>query len=107
MKSNTVNNLITDAEKNTIKLIEQLATQSTLQELQPKSHAIKSTDITCELKKALLEQDISSLEAQLNLSGNIKCVGIFPAEDEEEQTDEQEGDQEDNKEAQSLIKFAI
>jgi hypothetical protein len=101
MKSNTTVN-------NTIELIERLATQSSLQGSSARKAAVESADIESALKDSLLNQDIATLESQLNLSNRIRCQGVHPGEAEEESQHEQNDDDEEQKEeAQNLRAIAI
>jgi hypothetical protein len=89
---------------NIIELIEQLATQSSLQGSSAQTNAIKKADISAELQESLIKQDIKILESQLNLDNRIRCVGVYPGESDEEKREEEQ-DQSD--ETQNLKFIAL
>ncbi|NMH64952.1 hypothetical protein [Shewanella salipaludis] len=79
---------------NIIQLFERMGQDAGLQSRDAQLTAIQATDLTAELKQALLANDAVSLERQLDIAPDIFCA-LFPAEDEqptEEAPAEQEQD---------------
>ncbi len=75
-----------------IKLLERLGQDSSLQLKENVEALLADANLDEELKTALLNKDVVSLERQLDVCPDIFCM-MFPAEDEPKE-DEGEGEEE-------------
>ncbi|MCE9685485.1 hypothetical protein LZP73_04535 [Shewanella sp. AS16] len=78
---------------NIIQLFERMGQDAGLQNHDAQLTAIQATELTAELKQALLANDAVSLERQLNINPDIFCA-MVPAEDEQP-TEEAPADEQD------------
>lgn len=78
-----------------IQVLAQMASDSNLQNSQEVEALLASTSIDSEQKEAIITNDVTSLERQLDICPDIVCL-ILPADDEE--NEQQEGEDSNNNE---------
>jgi RecA/RadA recombinase len=71
----------------TINALEQMGSDANLQSEQAIEQLLIATEVNAEQAEAIINQDISSLELQLDVRLDMVC-GVVPAEDDEEQEDD-------------------
>ncbi|MCC4833674.1 hypothetical protein LMH66_13615 [Shewanella sp. 10N.7] len=79
-----------------IELLERMGQDSNLSTLENYNEAIIQAELSPELKKSLLNKDVSSLTKELNVCAELVC-GLLPA-------DEDEGEEESETESPSESK---
>ncbi len=93
MKNNTPKQVT-----NTLSLLEQLATDASLQDETSILTAVTQADIAASSKNSITENDGHALAENLQLDTHITCIGVHPGEedDEEDEEEEQQPGQEEN-----------
>jgi hypothetical protein len=80
---------------NVIRVLEQMANDSSFQNEQAVEALITAAEINAEQSAAIITKDINSLERQLDICPDFVCA-MFPAEDDESNKENEEEDKEEN-----------
>ncbi len=92
----TMSKLLEQSTRNTLNLLEKMATDASLQTAAATTNAIASADISIETKALIEAQDTQTLLTKLQLDQRISSMIILPAIDDEDMQ-QQECRPEENK----------
>jgi hypothetical protein len=89
--------------KNVIQVLAHMGESANLQSPEVAAEFVNQSELSAELQTALLEQDVTTLERNLDVCPDIVCIIMAPEDDEPSEDDEEQSAPKEN----AVLKVAI